>query len=714
MAIEIKLLPGLPLGNPRIRDLADVSIAEDPVVSGGVLYWQTATETDLGVWKVGASLPSLSIDSLSVGGYTFPATDGLTDQYLRTDGAGNLSFVDLPVASNAQKGIANFNSESFQVNDGAVSIKTAGVSNDQLVNNSLILGTTNIALGGSTTSITGLNSVSSVSFSGELFGNAVSAYKLHAPSTFTIGNTTKSFDGTENLSWSVADIGAVVANAAITAGTFTKISFDEKGLVVSGESLSASDIPDIDASKITTGTFASNRMPAFSGDFTTTNGSTVATLTSSGVAPGTYTKITVDAKGRATTGTSLNASDIPALDWSKITTGKPTTIAGYGITDDLKLGNTAGAAPNTASAGVATTAARSDHVHPVQTSVSGNAGTATKLQTARTINGVSFDGSANITINAVDSTARIAVSEKGAPNGVATLGADGIIPATQLPAYIDDVGLSNVDNTSDADKPISTATQTALNLKAPLASPTFTGTPAAPTAAAGTNTTQVATTAHVFAERSNTATLTNKTVNLSNNTLTGTLAQFNTALSDADFASLTGIETLTNKTINLSNNTLTGTVAQFNTALSDGDFATIAGTETLSNKTINLTNNTVSGTLAQFNAAVSDADLVSIAGTETLTNKTLTTPTLSGTASGTGAGKLGYLSGALSYGNGTVQRTVVNTDETQTLTNKTLTTVTISSGTISGSDIAYLAGLTSPIQTQLGNIETALATILGT
>jgi len=38
------------------------------------------------------------------------------------------------------------------------------------------------------------------------------------------------------------------------------------------------------------------------------------------------------------------------------------------------------------------------------------------------------------------------------------------------------VGLSDVDNTSDANKPISIATQTALNLKAPLASPTFTGT----------------------------------------------------------------------------------------------------------------------------------------------------------------------------------------------------------------------------------------------
>ena len=37
------------------------------------------------------------------------------------------------------------------------------------------------------------------------------------------------------------------------------------------------------------------------------------------------------------------------------------------------------------------------------------------------------------------------------------------------------VGLGNVDNTSDANKPVSTAQQTALDLKAPLVSPTFTG-----------------------------------------------------------------------------------------------------------------------------------------------------------------------------------------------------------------------------------------------
>lgn len=56
-------------------------------------------------------------------------------------------------------------------------------------------------------------------------------------------------------------------------------------------------------------------------------------LGTSGVVAGTYTKVIVDAYGRVTSGTNLSATDIPNLDWSKINTGKPTTLAGYGITD---------------------------------------------------------------------------------------------------------------------------------------------------------------------------------------------------------------------------------------------------------------------------------------------------------------------------------------------------------------------------------------------
>ena len=51
------------------------------------------------------------------------------------------------------------------------------------------------------------------------------------------------------------------------------------------------------------------------------------------------------------------------------------------------------------------------------------------------------------------------------------------------------------------------------------------------------------------ATTSNTMTLTNKTLALGSNTISGTLAQFNTAVTDADLVSLAGSETLTNKTL---------------------------------------------------------------------------------------------------------------------------------------------------------------------
>lgn len=93
--------------------------------------------------------------------------------------------------------------------------------------------------------------------------------------------------------------------------------------------------------------------------------------------------------------------------------------------------------------------------------------------------------------------------------------------ATTAAAARTNLGLGNVDNTSDANKPVSTAQQTALDLKANLVSPALTGTPTTPTAAVGTNTTQIASTAHVYAERTATATLTNKT--LASPVLTGSL-----------------------------------------------------------------------------------------------------------------------------------------------------------------------------------------------
>ena len=73
----------------------------------------------------------------------------------------------------------------------------------------------------------------------------------------------------------------------------------------------------------------------------------------------------------------------------------------------VSYGTTTPKANGTAAVGTATTVSRSDHVHPLQTTVSGNAGTATKLATARTISlsgdvtgSTSFDGSGNVSITA--------------------------------------------------------------------------------------------------------------------------------------------------------------------------------------------------------------------------------------------------------------------------------------------------------------------------
>jgi hypothetical protein len=136
------------------------------------------------------------------------------------------------------------------------------------------------------------------------------------------------------------------------------------------------------------------------------------------------------------------------------------------------------------------------------------------------------------------------------------------------------------------------AISSAISSKADIASPTFTGTPAAPTATSGSNTTQIATTAFVTAaftdSASSTQTLTNKTISADSNTISG-IAASSFVVSDSSgnvdgSASQKSIpagavvgtsdsQTLTNKTIALGSNTVSGSKSQFNTAVTDTDFA---------------------------------------------------------------------------------------------------------------------------------------------
>lgn len=83
------------------------------------------------------------------------------------------------------------------------------------------------------------------------------------------------------------------------------------------------------AGNLNAGTLQAARLPAFSGgDVTSTAGTVALTLANSGVTAGTYTKVTVDAKGRVTTGALLASADLPTYTGT-ITSGQVTTALGF-------------------------------------------------------------------------------------------------------------------------------------------------------------------------------------------------------------------------------------------------------------------------------------------------------------------------------------------------------------------------------------------------
>ncbi|HEJ6164801.1 TPA: hypothetical protein SL829_002130 [Pseudomonas aeruginosa] len=220
------------------------------------------------------------------------------------------------------------------------------------------------------------------------------ATKLATARTLSIsgaGTGSVAFDGSAN-----ANIALTLADSGAVASTYTKVTINAKGLVTGGSAMVAADIPSLDWSKITTGKpttlggygigIASqleaegnieNTKPmtalrvyqalrstaALTADAWTTartlsisgagtgsvafdgsaNANIALTLADSGAVAGTYPKVTINAKGLVTGGAALVAADIPPLDWSKITTGTPTTLGGYGIGVATQLEAEAGA-----------------------------------------------------------------------------------------------------------------------------------------------------------------------------------------------------------------------------------------------------------------------------------------------------------------------------------------------------------------------------------
>lgn len=146
-------------------------------------------------------------------------------------------------------------------------------------------------------------------------------------------------------------------SVATTSGTATAPAWD---------TLAAGDIPDLSWSKITSGkpttlsgygitdAAASDHTQAVNkggtnitsyttGDILYASGSTtLAKLAGNTTTTKKFLKSVATTSGTAVAPAwdTLAAADIPNLDWSKITSGKPTTLSGYGITDAAASGHT--------------------------------------------------------------------------------------------------------------------------------------------------------------------------------------------------------------------------------------------------------------------------------------------------------------------------------------------------------------------------------------
>ena len=152
-------------------------------------------------------------------------------------------------------------------------------------------------------------------------------------------------------------------------------------------------------------------------------------------------------------------------------------------------------------------------------------------------------------------------------------------------------------------------------------------------------------------------------------------------------------DTLTNKSISLTTNTVTGTVAEFNTAVSDDNFVTLTGSETLTNKILTSPTFTSPALGTPASGTLTNATGLPISG---LTSSTTT-------ALGVGSIQLGHASDTTIARSGagvvTIEGVEVTTNSgTQTLTNKTLTSPKINEDvavTATATELNVLAGITS-------------------
>lgn len=170
-------------------------------------------------------------------------------------------------------------------------------------------------------------------------GNAATASKLATARTITLtGSVTGSvsFDGSGNVSLATSTnhthsqyltAHQSIYALSIIAGTTTVSTYTPNS--------ATNSITFAAGSNISLSADATNRKITIANTYSYSHPTGGANTTISAANGKVLSAITVNSLGHVTSVSSktLAAADIPSLDWSKITSGKPTTLAGYGITD---------------------------------------------------------------------------------------------------------------------------------------------------------------------------------------------------------------------------------------------------------------------------------------------------------------------------------------------------------------------------------------------
>jgi hypothetical protein len=265
------------------------------------------------------------------------------------------------------------------------------------------------------------------------------------------------------------------------------------------------------------------------------------------------------------------------------------------------------------------------------------------------------------------------------------------------------VGLGSVDNTSDSDKPISTATQDALDLKAPIDSPTFTGTVAGITKAmVGLSLVDNTSDANKQISDATQAALDLK-ADIDSPTFTGTVSGITKAMvglanaqntSDADKPVSTATQTALDLKAPLASPALTGTATAEDLTVSndlivDGNL-TVSGTTT----TVSTANFTTADALIYLGEGNS-ANLVDLGIVSSFDDGTYQH---SGIVRDSSAGKWKLFKGVTDEPTTTVNFAQGSLDD---LAVGALEASSLTVGDVSNTEIGYLNGVTASIQDQL-------------